>query len=172
MDTAMDTEPDEPADAKSTTEELFRQFVTLSERKRELSSEMGKLGDQMKTITGLVQDELKRSSDGCAQVDGARVRLRKRTNKGRLSRVHLIKCTGMFVLGKKIVSTNSRAREMAIALTDFVYSSLPEQESWSVSVSSPPTASSSGLTQREAQLVCNLDFAAMLNKLRPIKRAV
>jgi hypothetical protein len=132
---------------------------------------MGKLADQMKPMSMLVQDELKRSSDGCVQVDGARVHLRKRTNKGRLSRVHLVKCIGVFLLGKKVVSTNARAREMAVSLTNFVYSSLPEQESWSVSVSSPPTASSSGMSQREAQTVASLDFVAMLGSLsRPIKK--
>jgi hypothetical protein len=129
----------------------------------------------MKPISIFVQDELKRTGDGSVLVDGAKVRLLKRTNKERMTRVHMIKCVGVYLLGKKIVSTNARAREMAISLSNFVYSGLAVQETWSVAVSPPtttPSGGNGGLSQREVQTVANMDFVALLSSLRPIKRGV
>jgi hypothetical protein len=64
---------------------------------------------------------------------------------------------------------------MAISLSDFVYSGLAVQETWSVAVSPPtttPSGGNGGLSQREVQTVANMDFVALLSSLRPIKRSV
>jgi hypothetical protein len=148
----MDTQPDD-LDGK------FRQYLELRERKRDLTAEMSLLSEKMRPFTTLVKSELKKGN-GSMKIDDAKMRLTKRMSKDKLTRVHLIKFIGLYALGKKVVKPE-QVKAFALALTSFIFDNLPQHESWSVSVTSGSN-SCNGLTQREAQEVACIDFAAML----------
>ena len=141
---------------------LLRQYLSVRLQKQELENHKQQLQQRMQLLAVAVQNELAHSNVPSVTLDGQRVRLVKRTNKEKLTNLHLAKCAGLYVLAKGMVQSNEQARLFASEFCQFVLGQLPTTETTSLEVVAEVLRPQLRATDQFAIELAKLDFQAIL----------